>query len=401
MNGSFKGWLFKEAFGLTKGVYVKKKKYLFLMTFLFLLFASCKKSEKQKIENSISENQNQEQAESESNFNLEDFENSFKEKIQYGYADGVNLFDDASLWKESLDGEMLFAGITLPLGEHLDLLTNEDGTYIKKTAIRNSNGKKEEREFVYILYEEKNYWIQTNLIALGKIPALVTQESFLYKDAKNAYACSPTVILSFGDIIAVSQNEIVGHQGNVFYEASLRKENNFYENVYVENIFTTEKEAFSLMQICKNLDTFTDKLFVDEAILIGSKIASSGKVESSLVDYFTQKSIDALSKIESPSAVEDCFLFDDYYVDSLSGEKESYEIFSEANDKSYVLNTISSGQKYEIIMMKKNMEEVDGREGHWYYIRSLSDDGDFETCGWVFGDDFNVFARYIEKYGGE
>ena len=380
---------------------MKKKKYLFLMSFLFLIFTCCKKSENQNTEVSNNQNQVQEQTESESNFNLEDFENSLKEKIEYGHADGVNLFDDASLWKESLDGEMLFAGITLPLGEQLDLLTNEDGTYIKKRAIRNSNGKKEEREFVYILYEEKNYWIQTNLIAMGKIPALVTQESFLYKDAKNAYACSPTVILSFGDIIAVSQNEIVGHEGNVFYEAALRKENNFYENVYVENIFTTAKEAFSLMQICKNLETFTDKLFIDEAILLGSKIASEGKVESSIVDYFTQNSIDALSKIESPSASEEYFLFDDYYVESLSSQKETYKIFSEANDKGYVLNTISSGQKYEIIMMKKEIEEVDGREGHWYYIRSLSENGDFESSGWVFGDDFNVFARYIEKYGGE
>lgn len=366
---------------------MKKRLYLLPLAFS-LLILSCTKNNDTKENNTA--------ASTEQSFDLEAYESDNAAQVEYGTGNAVMLYDDGSLWSESVDGEMFFSGKTVPAGTKLNMLTNPDGTFIKKNATRNLSGNKTEREFAYLSYDDGRYWVQTNIIALDMIPAVVTDESFLYKAPKSISPYSPTVLLSFGDVIAVSEKEVTGDDGRIFYQAALKKGEKVYENVYVEEIFTTSEESFYVMDLVKNLNNTDNEIYIKELITIGSSVVSSGKVKSSIKDLFTQASIDALDRTKVAEVPVDYYVFDDYYVEAIPGEGENFNIRSTPSLKGDAYKTVSSGQEYEIIMMTKNAEEVNGKTGHWYYIRALDENGNFDVAGWVFNDRFNVFGRNLD-----
>lgn len=368
---------------------MKRCRFL-LLALIGLALVSCEKKKADSNANAALEQDGQEW------IDLSDIEETINPEDLYSSVDGVMLYDEGSLWLESTEGEMLFAGKTLPAGTKLSIITNADGTYILKKAIRNSNNEKVEREFTKLDVEGSAYWVQTNIIAMDAVPAVITYESFLYKSPSKLAPYTPTVLLSFGDVIAVSTDEIIAEDQTIFHKAYLKRGDKVYENVYVEDyVYTTSEQSFYMMDLIKAMDSASNETAMNELIQIGSALAESPMVNSQITIKFVDKLQEVLTK-EKVVPMKDRYVFDDYYVDAVPGDGENFNVRDNPSMKAEVLKTISSGQPYEIILMTVETEVVNGNEGHWYYIRGLKQDSSFDVAGWVFGDRFNIYARNID-----
>ncbi len=101
----------------------------------------------------------------------------------------VVLLDDASLWTLNEENKMVWAKKSLSVGQYVDCIQSDtgDGTGLgpveKQKFIRISNGKEAEREFLPVLFEGEELWVQDALVALDAEPAVLLEEKIVFNEA--------------------------------------------------------------------------------------------------------------------------------------------------------------------------------------------------------------------------
>lgn len=113
---------------------------------------------------------------------------SVKKEKKIRTVPAVVLLDDASLWTLNEENKMVWAQKSVAVGSYVDCIQSDtDGTGLgpveKQKFIRISNGKEAERDFLPVLYEGKELWVQDALVALDAEPAILLEDKIIFNEA--------------------------------------------------------------------------------------------------------------------------------------------------------------------------------------------------------------------------
>ena len=170
---------------------------------------------------------------------------------------GVMLWDEASFWYEKPDGKMYWK-LTVDYGTAFECYPKESSSSTNslvesKNAIRVITSTKEEatKEFTKIRYQNNDYWVQTAIIAINAIPAVVVKDNtYIYKAAEIDKITKDQ--LSLGTVIALYEEEAI----NGFSKISARPATKLYEEVFIKEDKLSNNpddiRALNMVKLIKN-----------------------------------------------------------------------------------------------------------------------------------------------------
>ena len=170
---------------------------------------------------------------------------------------GVMLWDEASFWYEKPDGKMYWK-LTVDYGTAFECYPKESSSSTNslvesKNAIRVITSTKEEatKEFTKIRYQNNDYWVQTAIIAINAIPAVVVKDNtYIYKAAEIDKITKDQ--LSLGTVIALYEEEAI----NGFSKISARPDTKLYEEVFIKEDKLSNNpddiRALNMVKLIKN-----------------------------------------------------------------------------------------------------------------------------------------------------
>ncbi len=170
---------------------------------------------------------------------------------------GVMLWDEASFWYEKPDGKMYWK-LTVDYGTAFECYPKESSSSTNslvesKNAIRVITSTKEEatKEFTKIRYQNNDYWVQTAIIAINAIPAVVVKDNtYIYKAAELDKNTKDQ--LSLGTVIALYEEEAI----NGFSKISARPDTKLYEEVFIKEDKLSNNpddiRALNMVKLIKN-----------------------------------------------------------------------------------------------------------------------------------------------------
>ena len=120
-------------------------------------------------------------------------------KQEEKFDSAVLIYQDGSLWTENKDGSMKWS-TTLSNGTGLKVYPDSG-----KMAAR--EGKNDETEFVKVRFDNKDYWIQTALIAQNAVESVILEDTLVYQNPDIAAVTNISVPAL--TIVAVSNDEVV------------------------------------------------------------------------------------------------------------------------------------------------------------------------------------------------
>lgn len=170
---------------------------------------------------------------------------------------GVMLWDEASFWYEKPDGKMYWK-LTVDYGTAFECYPKESSDSTNsliesKNAIRVITSTKEEakKEFTKIRYQNNDYWVQTAIIAINAIPAVVVKDNtYIYKAAEIDKITKDQ--LAVGTILALYEEEAI----NGFSKISARPGTKLYEEVFIKEDKLSNNpddiRALNMVKLIKN-----------------------------------------------------------------------------------------------------------------------------------------------------
>ncbi|MBO4858233.1 MAG: hypothetical protein J5527_06945 [Treponema sp.] len=170
---------------------------------------------------------------------------------------GVMLWDEASFWYEKPDGKMYWK-LTVDYGTAFECYPKESADSTNslvesKNAIRVITSTKEEakKEFTKIRYQNNDYWVQTAIIAINAVPAVVVKDNtYIYKAAEIDKITKDQ--LSVGTILALYEEDTI----NGFSKISARPGTKLYEEVFIKedklSNNTDDIRALNMVKLIKN-----------------------------------------------------------------------------------------------------------------------------------------------------
>jgi len=221
---------------------------LFVLALLLSSFISCTAKENTKAGEKESEtSQNQTKAEEELASKVEDTEASKKaveavkesapleqkKEAPINYVDCLLIYDEGSLWYENSKGELDWY-TTISNSTRLKAYPASAASLSQevesKKAVR--SGKKEALEYTKVRFNEKDYWIQSVLLANNAIPRLLTKDAMIYTQADITAATSD--VIPAGEIVASSGEEEDSELGTKFAKVTYRTEKRVFRNVFIK-----------------------------------------------------------------------------------------------------------------------------------------------------------------------
>lgn len=170
---------------------------------------------------------------------------------------GVMLWDEATFWTEKDDHKMYWK-LTVDYATSFECypsLSDDSSLVESKKSIRVISSTKEEaeKEFTKIKYQNTDYWVQTSIIAINAVPAMILKDNtFIYNKPDIEKITSEK--LPVGTIIALSKDEPI----NGFNKISARIGEKLYDEVYIKVDKVSENmadiKALSLIEKINNSD---------------------------------------------------------------------------------------------------------------------------------------------------
>jgi len=240
---------------------------IFVLALLISSLISCtakKEEEGSKIETESL----QEQTKTEASVTQSDSEpvklEEAKEELQpikepsINYVDCLLIYDEAALWYENSKGELdWYTTISnfCSLKAYPPSASSLSEEVEAKKAVR--SGKKEALEYTKVRFNEKDYWVQSVLLANNAVPGLLLKEAMIYSQADITAATSD--IIPAGAILACSGEKEDAELGTKFTKVTYRTEKRVFRNVFIksENLSSNSddviaKRILKKIAACKN-----------------------------------------------------------------------------------------------------------------------------------------------------
>lgn len=158
----------------------------------------------------------------------------------------VLFYPEGSLWAEDDDGKMVWYN-TFYQGQVFYAYPSEEGSLSEEifTAKMTKQGKKEPEKDLYakVYYNNKNYWIDKDLIIPNAVPKVVIEDGYNY-GSDNTADLSKTTITK-GQIVAVNPAYVKSADSDIeCYNVSWRKigGKSSYRDVYIKKSIVSDKE---------------------------------------------------------------------------------------------------------------------------------------------------------------
>ena len=246
---------------------------------------------------------------------------------------GVMLWDEASFWYEKPDGKMYWK-LTVDYGTAFECYPKESADSTNslvesKNAIRVITSTKEEakKEFTKIRYQNNDYWVQTAIIAINAVPAVVVKDNtYIYKAAEIDKITKDQ--LSVGTILALYEEEAI----NGFSKISARPGTKLYEEVFIkEDKLSNNPDDIKALNMVKLIKTTKEKAMQLELLDNTKNLNVSpeiqevlGSVEDSLVNGTNLSSAAANLLGEASSTANNAANTANDFVDEIVQQTEDF-----------------------------------------------------------------------------
>lgn len=123
----------------------------------------------------------------------------------------VLFYDEGSLWFENADGALEWY-VTLNAGQTLYAYPAEADSENDVVEARKMNkaGKKDQDVYIKVLYDQKDYWILSDLVVANSTPAVIVEDTVNYSKDSIDGLSSKAAKISTGKIVAI-HNDYTGN----------------------------------------------------------------------------------------------------------------------------------------------------------------------------------------------
>lgn len=260
----------------------------------------------------------------------------------------VMLWDEASFWTEKENNEMYWK-ITVDYGTPFKCYpkVSENSTSDiteSKVAVRvvSSTKSKENKDFTKISYQNNDYWVQSTIIAVNAIPAIITKENtYVYKSPEMDKLTK--TLLDAGTIIALSTDAPI----NGFSKISVRLGDNLLEDVYIKNDkFSDSQSDIQAVNMIKLINNTTDKAMKLELLENLKSISTTDEISKMVSDLDNKLTNGASSIKENIQQIKE--------ETSKNAEKVTEAAKNEIEQK---VNEVSKSVKNEVDKVEEKIEE--------------------------------------------
>lgn len=258
---------------------------------------------------------------------------------------GVMLWDEATFWTEKDDGKMYWK-LTVDYGTAFECYPSASGSSSlveTKKAIRVITSTKEEaeKEFTKISYQNTDYWVQTSIIAINAVPAMVIKENtFVYKTPDIEKITTDK--LPVGTIIALSKEVPI----DGFIKVSARIGEKLYDEVYIKLDKVSENTAdIKALSMIEKINKSKDKAIQLELLDNTKSLNVSPEIKDMLSDL-ENTLVNGNSKVNEETKK----------IEEISSDI-SKKVSSVADDVSKKTEDLSEKVKEESSEIKNKIEE--------------------------------------------
>ncbi len=153
------------------------------------------------------------------------------------FTKGTILYQNANLYQEKADGQMLYFDKIDKGSEVKIYLSGKEENESKNITL---TGENSEEKMIHISYFDKDFWIKRSFIAPNTVPAVIKEEASIYSQADKASKSSRT--LKKGEIVAI------GGEKKDFVTIFVYDGNEFGEKLFVKKSLLTKKADDILAQ---------------------------------------------------------------------------------------------------------------------------------------------------------
>lgn len=231
------------------------------------------------------------------------------------FESAVLIYQDGSLWTENEDGTMKWA-TTLTNGTGLKVYPGSS-----KMAAR--EGKNDESEFVKVKFDNKDYWIQTVLIAQNSTENVILEDTLLYQNPDIAAVTSISVPAL--TIVAVSNDEVASEDPSFKFKKISYRTDKTYRSVYVKReVLSNDKDDVTVLRMLNKLNSTKNETVKEEVFNNALQLNCSPEVKDYLKEAYKAAYPDRVVD-EDAAAVE----FAEETIEA-SEPEESDEVVEEA-----------------------------------------------------------------------
>ena len=194
-------------------------------------------------------------------------------KQEEKFDSAVLIYQDGSLWTENEDGSMKWS-TTLSNGTGLKVYPDSS-----KMAAR--EGKNDETEFVKVRFDNKDYWIQTALIAQNAVESVVLEDTLVYQNPDIAAVTNISVPAL--TIVAVSNDEVIAEDPSFKFKKISYRTDKTYRSVYVkQNVLSNDKEDVLVLRMLNKLKSTKNETVKEEVFNNALQLNCSPEVKDAL-----------------------------------------------------------------------------------------------------------------------